>query len=215
MAALVADYSSSESDGEAERENGTEPDSNRPRAGKEARGGLEEPLQGVSRSDEEVPGNGGTQMGSTAEPRDASALLWLPPPEFEGGGGLAAGVFTNPFAQERRERLSLLEKHVRLTACVRPEQAGGRKVCLAHRRDGRCRYGSNCKFAHDSDLPTSDPEPPQPPAGSQAKEENVGGEQEPPKRGKKRPGLGPTLIPPKRSLKNYQAQRAKEGLGLL
>ncbi|XP_078087549.1 uncharacterized protein LOC144505307 [Mustelus asterias] len=209
MAALVADYSSSESEGE------TESGSTETRI-LSTTSGVKGRLAVESESEDE-PSDISPKEKLMGEPPDASALLKLPPPVLEGGRSQPmAGVFTNPFAQERRERLSLLEKHVRLTARVRTEEFGGRKICLAYRKDGRCRYGSNCKFAHDSDLPTYDPESgalnPPPELSPQ---ENGGGEDSRPKSSKKRPGLGPTLIPPKRSLKNYQAQRAKEGPGLL
>ncbi|XP_041029916.1 uncharacterized protein si:ch211-113e8.11 [Carcharodon carcharias] len=214
MAALVADYGSSESEGEAERQSGTEPGSSKPRSPGSAASRLKELPAGESGSKEER-GEGSVQGKPTWEPQEASALK-LPPPELEAGRG-HVGVFANPFARERHERLSLLEKHVRLTAPVRTEEDGGRKICLAYRKDGRCRYGSNCKFAHDSDLPTYNPESgaPRPLAGSRPQENGGGGEEPKPRSGKKRPGLGPTLNPPKRSLKNYQAQRAKEGPGLL
>ncbi|XP_067837969.1 collagen alpha-1(VII) chain [Heptranchias perlo] len=199
MAALVADYSSSESEGEPERGRG--PGAGPGTQGEEGTG----TRAGPGACGFKEPGDGGPQRDPGDPPR-------LPPPELEGGRGQAPGVFANPFAQERRQRLSLLEKHVRLTVRDRPERAGGRPVCLAYRRDGRCRYGSNCKFSHDSDLP--DPPPPEPWAGPPPGEEGEGPEP-PAQRGRKRPGLSPTLVPPKRSLKNYRAQRAKEGPGLL
>ncbi|XP_038656865.1 zinc finger CCCH domain-containing protein 15 [Scyliorhinus canicula] len=215
MAALVADYSSSDSESETEAESGTECGTIQPRTGS-AMCEVKEPLTRESESEEETS-DGSPQSKLMEEPQDASALLKLPPPQLEGAQGqLMAGVFTNPFARERRERLSLLEKHVRLTARIRTEEAGGQKICLAYRKDGRCRYGSNCKFAHDSDLPTYDPKTgiPNPPVEPRP-QENGGSEDPQPKSGKKRPGLSPTLIPPKKSMKFYQAQRSKEGPGLL
>ncbi|XP_048476759.1 uncharacterized protein si:ch211-113e8.11 [Rhincodon typus] len=199
MAALVADYSSSESEGETETEDRVAS----LRTGS-SEASVQEPQAAESRN-EEQRGDGPQDQADEG----TSTPLKLPPPELEGGLGQAPGVFTNPFAQEQRQRLSLLEKHVRLTAGVRTEEAGGgSKICLAYRKDGRCRYGSNCRFAHDSDLPDYRPGP-----ASTSTQENS--EEPPSKSGKRRPGLSPTLVPPKRSMKNYWVQRAKEGPGLL
>lgn len=99
-------------------------------------------------------------------------------------------------------------------------------MCVSYRKDGRCRFGIKCKFAHDSDLQTpvlpADCQPPlseetgpvqtEPHAGGggpnnlqEAKEEESG------EQGKKRRvGLSNTLIPPKRALKQYAMQRNRE-----
>ncbi|XP_048381388.1 uncharacterized protein si:ch211-113e8.11 [Stegostoma tigrinum] len=197
MAALVADYSSSESEGETETEDGVASLRNQ-----SSEAGVQGPQAAESRNEEQC-GEGPQADEGTSTP------LKLPPPELEGGLGQAPGVFTNPFAQEQRQRLSLLQKHVRLTAGVRTEEAGGgSKICLAYRKDGRCRYGSNCRFAHDSDLPDYRP-------GSASTYLQENSEEPLSKSGKRRPGLSHTLVPPKRSMKNYWVQRAKEGPGLL
>ncbi|XP_060709443.1 uncharacterized protein si:ch211-113e8.11 [Hemiscyllium ocellatum] len=201
MAALVADYSSSESEGETECGSGERAS----RTGS-TESGLEAPPAEESGTEERCSEGGGPQ--ERAE-EGTSNPMKLPPPELEGGLSQTPGVFANPFAQERRQRLSLLEKHVRLTAGVRTEEAGGgSKICLAYRKDGRCRYGSNCKFAHDSDLPDYRPGP----AGSPSQEN---GEVPMGKSGRKRPGLSAIPTPPKRIVKNYWIQHAKEGPGLL
>ncbi|KAI4890049.1 hypothetical protein NFI96_002461 [Prochilodus magdalenae] len=83
----------------------------------------------------------------------------LPPPPLEGGSscGLPAGssVFANPFKERAEERLNVLQKHVPLTLQARPTQIGGKRICVAYRKDGHCRFGIRCKFAHDSDLQSS------------------------------------------------------------
>ncbi len=104
-------------------------------------------------------------------------------------------------------------------------------MCVSYRKDGRCRFGIKCKFAHDSDLQTpvtaTDCNPPvsedQPVSdqveshlgGScgggckspqqETKEEESGGKQV-----KKRVGLSDTLIPPKRAMKQYAMHRDRE-----
>ncbi|KAG7458565.1 hypothetical protein MATL_G00221750 [Megalops atlanticus] len=80
----------------------------------------------------------------------------LPPPLLAGGGGALPGgsVFANPFRERAEEQLSVLQQHVPLTLQPRPSHIAGRKICIAYRRDGRCRFGGSCKFAHDSDLQT-------------------------------------------------------------
>lgn len=128
-----------------------------------------------------------------------------------------AGVFANPFREEQRAQLSLLERHVQLTANDRSAVIAGRKICLTYRKDGRCRFGSSCKFAHDSDLQlVSRPEVTKQkrviastaaPSTDQQQEEP---EDSPPARGKRKPGLSNTLIPPRKTMKNYQAQLAKD-----
>ncbi|XP_010776565.1 uncharacterized protein [Notothenia coriiceps] len=143
----------------------------------------------------------------------------LPPPSLHSCSG--SSVFTNPFKAQADQKLSALQKHVPLTMQAKPSQIGGKRMCVAYRKNGRCRFGIKCKFAHDSDLqsltdlPVSEETPDQKEAlasgsGSQkeTKEEESAGQQ-----GKKRRvGLSNTLIPPKRAMKQYAIQRNKEQL---
>lgn len=143
----------------------------------------------------------------------------LPPPSLHTCSG--SSVFTNPFKAQADQKLSALQKHVPLTMQAKPSQIGGKRMCVAYRKNGRCRFGIKCKFAHDSDLqsltdlPVSEETPDQEEAlasgsGSQkeTKEEESAGQQ-----GKKRRvGLSNTLIPPKRAMKQYAIQRNKEQL---
>lgn len=90
-----------------------------------------------------------------------------------------------------------------------------RKICWSYRK-GRCRFGSKCNFAHDSDLIL--------------KKEQHGAEQEEPTSAdqkdvqnetapmvrkqalkKKRPGLSRELVPPKKVLKMYQRDKFYSG----
>ncbi|KAI9545179.1 hypothetical protein NQZ68_038892 [Dissostichus eleginoides] len=143
----------------------------------------------------------------------------LPPPSLHTCSG--SSVFTNPFKAQADQKLSALQKHVPLTMQAKPSQIGGKRMCVAYRKNGRCRFGIKCKFAHDSDLqsltdlPVSEETPDQEEAlasgsGSQkeTKEEESAGQQ-----GKKRRvGLSNTLIPPKRAMKQYAIQRSREQL---
>ncbi|XP_076026448.1 uncharacterized protein LOC143016156 [Genypterus blacodes] len=157
----------------------------------------------------------------------------LPPPPL--GSSSDSGVFANPFKAQADQKLSALQKHVPLTMQAKPAQIGGKRICVSYRKDGRCRFGIKCKYAHDSDLqstviPTesrssvSEETPASPqadsPAGSshgggakhfqQDCEEASGGQQ-----GKKRRvGLSNTLIPPKRAMKRYAVQRDRERLNM-
>ncbi|XP_031415791.1 uncharacterized protein si:ch211-113e8.11 isoform X1 [Clupea harengus] len=156
----------------------------------------------------------------------------LPPPPLGTSSGLVgSSVFANPFKEQADERLNVLQKHVPLTLQARPAQIGGKKICIGYRKDGRCRFGSRCKFAHDSDLQnTATPVPDEGPETSsdqpsptllssqthdcqtpllqkQGREE--GGSEEG-RMKKRRVGLSETLIPPKRALKQFDMQRQKD-----
>ncbi|KAL2098035.1 hypothetical protein ACEWY4_007242 [Coilia grayii] len=160
----------------------------------------------------------------------------LPPPPLGVSGGLVgSSVFANPFKEQADERLNVLQKHVPLTLQARPTQIGGKKICIAYRKDGRCRFGSRCKYAHDSDLQntaalastagseegteacsdqtgptqaTSQTPDCQTPSLFKQGEEEDGPEEERTK--KRRVGLSETLVPPKRALKQFNMQRQKE-----
>ncbi|KTG39083.1 hypothetical protein cypCar_00011679 [Cyprinus carpio] len=140
----------------------------------------------------------------------------LPPPPLGGsssGGALTgSSVFANPFKELAEERLNVLQKHVPLTLQARPTQIDGKRICVAYRKDGRCRFGSRCKFAHDSDLQsnrvvTSDSGPKDNVAVSHddgllaSREEDAEKDNEQQK--KRRVGVNDSLIPPKRALKQY------------
>lgn len=146
----------------------------------------------------------------------------LPPPSLVASSDCS--VFANPFKAQAQEKLSALQKHVPLTMQPKPSQIGGKRMCVSYRKDGRCRFGIKCKFAHDSDLQTaatsidgcsslSNEAPPPPRCGA------AGGSQEAEldaQQAKKRKGAGlsNTLIPPKRAMKQFAAQRERERLNL-
>lgn len=98
----------------------------------------------------------------------------------------------------------------------------GKKICWNYRK-GRCRFGHNCVYAHDSDLQKTQeqldsearpqetvlyqnqkvPEP-TPEVLEQIREESVTGNKQ-----KKRPGLTQGLVPGKRVMKSYHKQQMK------
>lgn len=61
-------------------------------------------------------------------------------------------VFYNPFLKEQEDKNRILEKHVKLTTNTKDViEINGKKICWNYRK-GKCRFGHNCKYAHDSDL---------------------------------------------------------------
>uniref|UniRef100_UPI003AB0FCED uncharacterized protein n=1 Tax=Centroberyx gerrardi TaxID=166262 RepID=UPI003AB0FCED len=151
----------------------------------------------------------------------------LPPPPL--GACSGSSVFANPFKAQADQKLSALQKHVPLTMHAKPSQIGGKSMCVAYRKDGRCRFGIKCKFAHDSDLQTSvTPSDFHPAAGDEMPaqvdshaggsgiphQETEEGETEGQQGKKRRVGLSNTLIPPKRAMKQYATQRNRERLNM-
>lgn len=130
-------------------------------------------------------------------------------------------MFANPFVEAERAKSAILEKHVKMTPTLDDtKMINGKKICWNYRK-GRCRFGHNCTFAHDSDLHRSAAELeasrlPQKTIICQTSyngqlngEEEVDQENNQMQRTKKRPGLSHTLIPGKKVLKMYKAQQAK------
>lgn len=145
----------------------------------------------------------------------------LPSPAL-GGFCVPAGssVFANPFKEQAQQKLSVLQKHVPLTSHAQPAHIGGKRACVAYRKDGRCRFGIRCKFAHDSDLQLNVAEPTvsesdsnstvthTPACRESAVERDRENEEESHSRKKKhRVGVSDSLIPPKRALKQYTMQK--------
>ncbi|XP_050076292.1 zinc finger CCCH domain-containing protein 6 [Anopheles maculipalpis] len=131
---------------------------------------------------------------------------------------IPGSVFSNPFREAEEAKLASLEKHVKM---VDPEAIAAeqkRKVCWSYKK-GRCRFGSKCNFAHDSDLILRKELPTE--AGSENEQESRSTATEPeavtmvkkpfPPDRKKRPGLSRELVPPKKVLKMYH----KEKYGML
>ncbi|XP_064190935.1 uncharacterized protein si:ch211-113e8.11 [Anguilla rostrata] len=122
-----------------------------------------EPEQGEQDAPRTPAAEPAPRVVAAAPPDPRTLAHKLPPPPLGAPGLPAAGlpsgssVFANPFRQRAEEHLNVLRKHVPLTLEPRPSQIGGRKMCISYRRDGRCRFGIGCKFAHDSDLQTAAP----------------------------------------------------------
>lgn len=151
----------------------------------------------------------------------------LPPPPLSASSD--SSVFANPFKAQAEQKLSALQKHVPLTMQAKPSQIGGKRMCVSYRRDGRCRFGIKCKFAHDSDLQTAAIPTDCGPSVSQeaqaptqveshssqqhreAAEEGAEGQQG---KKKRRVGLSNTLIPPKRAMKQFAMLRDRERLNM-
>lgn len=149
----------------------------------------------------------------------------LPPPSLNACSD--SSVFSNPFKAQADQKLSALQKHVPLTMQAKPSQIGGKRMCVSYRKDGRCRFGIKCKFAHDSDLQTTvTPTDCHPPVSDEATasahvETRAGGSQETEEEEsegqqakKRRVGLSNTLIPPKRAMKQFAMLRDRERLNM-
>ncbi|KAF7710044.1 uncharacterized protein si:ch211-113e8.11 [Silurus meridionalis] len=158
----------------------------------------------------------------TVPPAVTPASKKLPPPALGRFCAPAGGsVFTNPFKEQVERKISALQKHVPLTAHARPTHIGGKKVCVAYRKNGRCRFGIRCKFAHDSDLQQSVAEPSVQVSDSNStathtpacrdlavEREREDKEENQSRRKKHRVGVCDSLIPPKRAMKQYAMQSA-------
>jgi len=118
-------------------------------------------------------------------------------------------VFNNPFRAKEDAKTAILERHVSMT--VKQETLKtieGKKVCFNFRK-GRCRFGSKCTYAHDSDVkqkPTNE----EPLSKKEAflhsvpeehAEDNPDAVIENNKKPKKRPGLSQGLTPSKKAMK--------------
>ncbi|XP_034951312.1 probable serine/threonine-protein kinase DDB_G0278845 isoform X2 [Chelonus insularis] len=79
--------------------------------------------------------------------------LPLPTPNFNSTSNLLkTSVFSNPFVEAEKAKSAILEKHVKMTPTLDDtKMINGRKICWNYRK-GRCRFGHNCTFAHDSDI---------------------------------------------------------------
>lgn len=158
--------------------------------------------------------------------------LPLPTPDFNSAPTLMrTSVFLNPFVEAERAKSAILEKHVKMTPTLDDtKMINGRKICWNYRK-GRCRFGHNCTFAHDSDLHRSAAElealrAPQetlvcqtryngqqqqitPPANDDETEDQENNQTANRKR-KKRPGLCQLLLPSKKVYKQFKAQQQQQ-----
>ncbi|XP_017779329.1 PREDICTED: uncharacterized protein LOC108564734 [Nicrophorus vespilloides] len=150
----------------------------------------------------------------------------LPTPGFLGATGesvkATTSVFTNPFIEAEQTEEAILEKHVKMVSKKDNVVINGKKVCWNYRK-GRCRFGHNCKYAHDSDLQKTkeelslenrventvicqNQELTQPSAQEllQIKNDSTAANQK-----RKRPGLTQGLVPGKKVMRSYKQQHNK------
>lgn len=145
--------------------------------------------------------------------------LPLPKPDFANGPTSKNSVFLNRYVEAENAKKAILEKHVKMVPSKDEVRfINGKQICWNYRK-GRCRFGHNCKFAHDSDLHQSKPSSSFPSNVSgqvipdsesvSPEPDTEEGEENQLKR-KKRPGLSQTLVPGKKVLTMYKKQRVKE-----
>uniref|UniRef100_A0A8W7P3U1 C3H1-type domain-containing protein n=1 Tax=Anopheles coluzzii TaxID=1518534 RepID=A0A8W7P3U1_ANOCL len=197
MFSLVADYGDSEESSASSDSSSTSSDDG---------GGKKE--SNHPQTDETIQKQSSDLNGDQSSPLPSASAL------FQSGTAriLPGSVFSNPFREAEEAKLASLERHVKM---VDPEANAAeqkRKVCWSYKK-GRCRFGSKCNFAHDSDLilrkeqaedDAQDGAPPDEVPVVMVRKPN------PPDR-KKRPGLSRELVPPKKVLKMYH----KEKYGML
>ncbi|XP_008476224.1 uncharacterized protein LOC103513192 [Diaphorina citri] len=148
----------------------------------------------------------------------------LPPPSFDDTSG---SVFINPYIEAENAKSAILEKHVKMIPAKEfITEINGKKICWMYRK-GRCRFGSNCKYAHDSELynqdqsqssedkhspPTQSELSSKPPTKgsfplyfpqSDLNQYRDEGKEKPVTSRKKRPGLSQSIVPGKKVMKMY------------
>ncbi|KAM3963462.1 uncharacterized protein ACR2FA_002402 [Aphomia sociella] len=156
----------------------------------------------------------------------------LPKPAL-GESSLQTSVFSNPFVEAELAKAAILEKHVKMVPGKdNTQMINGKKICWNYRK-GRCRFGHNCKYAHDSDIQKSAEEletekqklksvvcegagtmtsapPPQVTVDLVPPTDDTVWEGAADKKKLKRPGLSQTLVPGKKVMKMYKEQKAKD-----
>ncbi|KAI8435250.1 hypothetical protein MSG28_003596 [Choristoneura fumiferana] len=155
----------------------------------------------------------------------------LPKPAL-GESSLQTSVFSNPFVAAEQAKAAILEKHVKMVPGKdNTQMINGKKICWNYRK-GRCRFGHNCKYAHDSDIQKTTEElqaekqklktvvcegsgtmtsapPPQVIVESTEDDAWEGGTD---RKKLKRPGLSQGLVPGKKVIKMYKEQKFREGI---
>ncbi|XP_024888951.1 uncharacterized protein LOC112465580 [Temnothorax curvispinosus] len=235
MASLVADYgTSSGSDGETD----DDVSDNAFKGAEQVESEGEEDEEAEDNEEENSRSNGGhVRITETTASKDK---LPLPTPDFNSAPTLMrTSVFLNPFVEAERAKSAILEKHVKMTPTLDDtKMINGRKICWNYRK-GRCRFGHNCTFAHDSDLHRSAAElealrAPQetlvcqtryngqqqqqqqqqqqilPPTNDDENEVDQENNQTANRKRKKRPGLCQLLLPSKKVYKQFKAQQQQQ-----
>lgn len=170
------------------------------------------------------------------EPKNEPEEKKLPPPTFKlpiptfdgkpssGCIETQTSVFANPFLEAENAKEAILQKHVKMVDTKDVVVINGKKICWNYRK-GRCRFGHNCKYAHDSDIQktkeqleaektvaisqsvvcqssvtglNASPQQPTPQDIEKIQEESLLE-----KKKRKRPGLTTGLVPGKKVMKQY------------
>ncbi|XP_063531795.1 uncharacterized protein LOC134742506 [Cydia strobilella] len=154
----------------------------------------------------------------------------LPKPAL-GESSLHTSVFSNPFVEAELAKAAILEKHVKMVPGKdNTQMINGKKICWNYRK-GRCRFGHNCKYAHDSDIQKTAEElqaekqklktvvcegsgtmtsVPPPHVVLDTDEDTWEGEAD--RRKLKRPGLSQGLVPGKKVIKMYKEQKVRDNI---
>lgn len=126
---------------------------------------------------------------------------------------IPGGVFSNPFKEAEDAKMASLEKHVKMVDPEHEISEQKRKICWSYRK-GRCRFGSKCNFAHDSDLilkkevhGANVAEASESIPDKETQKETISMVRKLQANKKKRPGLSRELVPPKKVLKMYQRDK--------
>ncbi|XP_012541382.1 uncharacterized protein LOC105839542 [Monomorium pharaonis] len=232
MASLVADYGTSGSDGE------TDDVSNDAFKGTEEFASEKEEDEEEEEDSKEENDRDNVGHVRITETTASKEKLPLPTPDFNSAPTLLrTSVFLNPFVEAERAKSAILEKHVKMTPTLDDtKMINGRKICWNYRK-GRCRFGHNCTFAHDSDLHRSAAElealrTPQetlvcqtryngqqqhqqiqqilPSINDDENEVDQENNQTANRKRKKRPGLCQLLLPSKKVYKQFKAQQQQQ-----
>ncbi|XP_047988199.1 uncharacterized protein LOC125227862 [Leguminivora glycinivorella] len=164
------------------------------------------------------------------KPTEDASKPKLPKPAL-GESSLQTSVFSNPFVEAELAKAAILEKHVKMVPGKdNTQMINGKKICWNYRK-GRCRFGHNCKYAHDSDIQKSAEElqaekqklktvvcegsgtmssVPPPQMVLDNEEDTWEGEAD--RRKMKRPGLSQGLVPGKKVIKMYKEQKIRDSI---
>ncbi|XP_063620092.1 uncharacterized protein LOC134792722 [Cydia splendana] len=164
------------------------------------------------------------------KPTEDASKPKLPKPAL-GESSLQTSVFSNPFVEAELAKAAILEKHVKMVpGKANTQMINGKKICWNYRK-GRCRFGHNCKYAHDSDIQKTAEElqaekqklktvvcegsgtmssVPPPQVVLDNEEDTWEGEAD--RRKLKRPGLSQGLVPGKKVIKMYKEQKIRDSI---
>nr|CAH7741314.1 unnamed protein product [Callosobruchus chinensis] len=165
-----------------------------------------------------------TSTTDATVPSQKSKLL--PTPTFDSTNSISTeettSVFKNPFLEAENAKEAILQKHVKMVDVKdKIDIINGKKICWNYRK-GRCRFGHNCKFAHDSDVQKTEEQiqtekdsaiknavvcQNAPQTGFELEQSELGEEENGANKKRKRPGLSQGLVPGKKVMKQYYSTR--------